>query len=191
MSNAIEIEAKVLIKEDDYKKLAKAFPAEKHYTQTNYYIDNDERILAKEGIALRVREKEGHFEITLKTPLSHGLLEKSENITAEQFNAFKREGVFPKVDAVRLLTMLDIDVPSLRILTALTTDRMDLEYENGLLSIDRNQYSGTVDYEVEFEYNNLADAERILSDFLGKYGIPVVFSKLTKVHRAMAALESL
>jgi uncharacterized protein YjbK len=68
---------------------------------------------------------------------------------------------------------------------------MDLEYENGLLSIDRNQYSGTVDYEVEFEYNNMADAERILSDFLGKYGIPVVFSKLTKVHRAMAALENL
>ena len=83
MSNAIEIEAKVLLKDEDYAKLAEAFKEEVRYSQTNYYIDNDKRLLAKEGIALRIREKDGHFELTLKTPLSQGLLEKNENITED------------------------------------------------------------------------------------------------------------
>src|SRR5574344_496771 len=122
MSNAIEIEAKVLLQKEDYEKLAHSFREEPRYTQTNYYIDSEDRILSKEGIALRIREKEGHYELTLKTPLSQGLLEKNENITEEMFKAYKEQNIFPKGDTARFLTMLDIDVKSLKILTSLTTD---------------------------------------------------------------------
>ena len=189
MSDAIEIEAKVLLNQEDYKKLVKQFKQFKRYSQTNYYIDNDKRILAKKGIALRIREREDHYEFTLKTPLSHGLLEKNEAITKAQFDAFLEKGEFPKVDAVRLLTMLDVDIKSLHVLTHLTTDRIDVDYEDGLLSIDRNSYSGKVDYEVEFEYNNMKGAETILKKLLDDNQIPVAFSKATKVHRALAALK--
>jgi uncharacterized protein YjbK len=51
MSNAIEIEAKVLLQKEDYEKLAHSFRSEPRYTQTNYYIDSEDRILSKEGIA--------------------------------------------------------------------------------------------------------------------------------------------
>lgn len=188
MSNAIEIEAKVLLKDEDYAKLAEAFKEEVRYSQTNYYIDNDKRLLAKEGIALRIREKDGHFELTLKTPLSQGLLEKNENITEDMFKAFRDQGVFPKGDTARFLMMLDIDLKTLKILTSLTTERIDVDYEGGLLSIDRNHYSGITDYEVEFEYNNMEGSEKILGDLLAKLSIPCFFSKATKTHRAMAAI---
>ena len=135
MSNAIEIEAKALVSQDDYRKLSKLFPSSPRYTQTNYYIDSDDRILNKEGIAL-----------------------------------------------------LDIDIESLKILTSLTTDRIDVEYEGGLLSIDRNTYSGKTDYEIEFEYNNLGGAENILSTLFHKNGIKAPFSKASKTRRAMEAL---
>ena len=55
MSNAIEIEAKILISQDDYRKLAKLFPECPRYIQTNYYIDSENRILNKEGIAFFIK----------------------------------------------------------------------------------------------------------------------------------------
>lgn len=190
MSNAIEIEAKALVSQDDYRKLAKLFPDSPRYTQTNHYIDSDERILFKEGIALRIREKNDQYELTLKTPLSQGLLEKNCVITKQQFDDFKEKGVFPKGDTSRFLTMLDIDIATLKILTSLTTDRIDVEYKGGLLSIDRNCYSGKTDYEVEFEYNNLGGAKKVLSDLFEENGIAYTFTKASKTRRAMEALEA-
>ncbi len=190
MSNAIEIEAKALVSQDDYRKLAKLFPDSPRYTQTNHYIDSDERILFKEGIALRIREKNDQYELTLKTPLSQGLLEKNCVITKQQFDDFKQKGIFPKGDTSRFLTMLDIDIATLKILTSLTTDRIDVEYKGGLLSIDRNCYSGKTDYEVEFEYNNLGGAKKVLSDLFEENGIAYTFTKASKTRRAMEALEA-
>ena len=190
MSNAIEIEAKALVSQDDYRKLAKLFPDSPRYTQTNHYIDSDDRILFKEGIALRIREKNGQYELTLKTPLSQGLLEKNCVITKQQFDDFKQKGIFPKGDTSRFLTMLDIDIATLKILTSLTTDRIDVEYKGGLLSIDRNCYSGKTDYEVEFEYNNLGGAKKVLSDLFKENGIAYTFTKASKTRRAMEALEA-
>ena len=190
MSNAIEIEAKALVSQDDYRKLAKLFPDSPRYTQTNHYIDSDTRILNKEGIALRIREKNDQYELTLKTPLSQGLLEKNCVITKQQFDDFKEKGIFPKGDTSRFLTMLDIDIATLKILTSLTTDRIDVEYKGGLLSIDRNCYSGKTDYEVEFEYNNLGGAKKVLSDLFEENGIAYTFTKASKTRRAMEALEA-
>ena len=188
MSNAIEIEAKALVRQGDYRKLVSLFPSCKRYVQTNYYVDDDSLDLAKEGIALRVREKNGVYEMTLKTPLSEGLLEKNCSLTPEDFAALQQEGAFPKRDIARFLTMLGFDVDKLRILTSLTTYRIDVSYEGGLLSIDQNEYSGELDYEVEFEYNNLEGAQKILRDLLEKNDIPCSFSALTKTRRAMKAI---
>ncbi len=188
MSNAIEIEAKVLVSEGDYRKLAKLFSSSPRHMQTNYYIDTEDLALAASGIALRIRETDGRYELTLKTPLSQGLLEKSTPIGMNEFCALRDFGEFPKNDLRRFLTMLDFDVDKLKILTSLSTDRIDVEYEGGLLSIDRNSYSGKVDFEVEFEYNNLAAAEKILAALLEKNGIPCSFSRISKTRRAMAAI---
>ena len=188
MSNAIEIEAKALVDANAYRTLVKRFADAPRYTQTNHYIDSESRALAAAGIALRIREKAGTYELTLKTPLSQGLLEKSVPITMNEFCALRDFGEFPKCDLQRFLTMLDFNVADLRILTSLSTERVDVEYEGGLLSIDRNSYSGKVDYEVEFEYNNLEGAKRILQKVFEESGIPCVFSKVSKTRRAMDAI---
>lgn len=188
MSNAIEIEAKVLVSQADYRKLTAKFKDHPRYMQTNYYVDTEDRKLAKEGFALRIRERQGQYELTLKAPLSQGLLEKNLVISINDFAAFRDFQEFPKGDIARFLTMLDFDVPSLKILTSLSTERIDVEYEGGLLSIDRNAYSGQTDYEVEFEFNNLAGAEAILERLLKENDIPVAFSTASKMTRAMAAI---
>ena len=189
MSNAIEIEAKALVKKSEYEKIVTLFKDYPSYQQTNYYIDDAKNLLRKEGIALRVREKGGLYEMTLKTPLSQGLLEKNCTWTKDKFKDFRDNGIFPDGDIKRFLTMLDIDVSSLRIKTSLTTERIDVPYEGGKLSIDENHYSGIVDYEIELEYNNEPEAERLLQELLEKNGITFVLNKKTKVSRALDAIH--
>lgn len=188
MSTAIEIEAKVLISKYDYQGLSEAFKDHKPFTQTNYYIDSDDDYLHKEGIVLRIREKNGSYTMTLKTPLSTGLLEKNEPVSPEEFAAMRDQHLFPKNDLARFLTMLGVDIASLKLVTSLTTERIDIEFHDGLLSLDKNEYSGNVDYEVEFEYNNIKDAETIVSNLLKEHNIPCHFSKVSKVSRAMKAI---
>ncbi|MGM9814170.1 MAG: CYTH domain-containing protein [Candidatus Enteromonas sp.] len=188
MSNAIEIEAKALVQAEDYKKLTKAFRGSPRYVQTNHYIDTEDRSLAKEGLAIRIREKGQSYELTLKTPLSEGLLEKNAPITYDQFVEFRDFGDFPKTDITRFLLQLDVDITKLKILTSLTTERVDVEYEGGLLSLDRNTYSGKTDYEIEFEYNSMNGAQKIMKDLFDQHEIPCHFSTASKVQRAMAAI---
>jgi uncharacterized protein YjbK len=187
MSNAIEIEAKALVKKEDYEKLVKRFAGAKSYEQTNYYIDNGEGLLRKEGVALRIREKEGLYEMTLKTPLSEGLLEKSCTWTKERFDGFMKKGIFPEGDIKRFLTMLDIDVSTLKVLTSLTTKRIDIDYEGGKLSLDENHYSGLVDYEIELEHNSMIDATKYLKELFDEEKIPFELNTKTKVSRALRA----
>ena len=186
MSNAIEIEAKALVKEGDYKKLVARFKGNRSYTQTNYYIDNDEGLLRKEGVALRIREKEGLYEMTLKTPLSEGLLEKNCAWSKERFDEFLKKGVFPEGDIKRFLTMLDINVNDLKILTSLTTKRIDVDYEGGKLSLDENHYSGLTDFEIELEHNSMVDATSNLEKLFQEEGIPFVLNNKTKISRALS-----
>ena len=187
MSNAIEIEAKALVSQDDYRKLCHAFPDAERFRQTNYYIDSDDRTLSKEGIALRIREKSGVYELTLKTPLSQGLLEKTNVISLNQFAMLRDFGEFPQADLKRFLLMLDIDVSTLKILGSMTTERIDIPYNGGLLSLDRNVYNGITDYEVEFEYNNMQGAESILMELLNQHGIKAELSGISKARRAINA----
>ena len=190
MSNAIEIEAKALVSKEDYIKLANAFKEYPSYVQTNYYIDDENSLLRKEGLGLRVREKGDLYEMTLKTPLSQGLLKKNCPWSKETFLAFKDNGIFPEGDIKRFLTMMDIDTNTLHIRTSLTTKRIDAPYKEGKLSIDENHYSNLVDYEVELEHNNERDAEDNLKELLESYGIPFELNKRTKVARALDAIEN-
>lgn len=191
MSNTIEIEAKAMVGKSDYEKLLLKYHEYGIYSQTNHYIDSPEGILSKERLALRIRrDKSGAYEMTLKVPLSHGLLEKNCSWSQDTFLAFKEHGAFPEGDIKKMLMMLDIDVNSLRILTSLTTDRIDVPYKEGKLSIDRNIYSGMTDYEVELEHNNEQDAEKFLQEFLEENGIAYTPNKKSKVARAIEAYKS-
>jgi uncharacterized protein YjbK len=76
MATNIEIEAKVLIEEEGFEKIKKLYEdyANSAYIQTNYYIDTPDFLLRKNGVGLRIRSFENKYVMTLKTPLSEGLL---------------------------------------------------------------------------------------------------------------------
>jgi uncharacterized protein YjbK len=193
MATNIEIEAKVLIEKDGFETIKKLYEdyANSAYIQTNYYIDTPDFLLRKNGVGLRIRCFENKYVMTLKTPLSEGLLEKTENITKEEYKAMRDKAIFPENKIKSFIIMLGFEIESLKILTSLTTERIDIAFETGMFSIDRNEYQGKIDYELEKESNNLKSGEDFLVDICTKAGIKFNINKTTKQARAFNRLEEL
>ena len=102
MEKNLEIEYKMLLEEDVFHQLMNDYQGHT-YSQTNYYLTSIE--LSALRYSLRVREKEGHYEMTLKTPAKQGRLEHNLDITKEDLESIQ-EGHMPDNEIIRLLKSL-------------------------------------------------------------------------------------
>lgn len=193
MSSNIEIEAKSLISEDEYERIIDKLNLGKYrkYKQTNYYIDTEDRFLKRNGIALRIREKDENFELTLKTPLSEGLLEKNENISWREFDNLKDKRIFPEGNIKKFLEILGVSIKDLKVLTSLTTERISMDYSIYHIDLDKNIYSNNiVDYELEVESSSMENAKEEITKILTSCDITnFTFNTISKQSRAMNALK--
>ena len=190
MSNNIEIEAKVILSRQDYKKVFDTLKTKitDTHTQTNFYIDSQDRVLKKNDIALRIREYNRTYVLTCKTPLSEGLLEKnqelSEKVALEMINLNR----FPSGGIQDFLELLDIDVSNLEVLASLTTRRNELSIDSSNISLDENTYGNKVDYEIEVEDSAMKLAEDRIEEILKPLGITYSLNKVSKQMRAIKAI---
>lgn len=189
-NNNIEIEAKVLLSEKDYEKLKKNFRYGKKIIQTNYYIDTPKRDLKLNNIALRIRHLNNEFTLTMKTPMSEGLLEKNETLDGSVALLMIDDNKFPKGDIHDFLELLDIDISKLKVLTKLITERIEIQYESGIVSLDKNTYNNIVDYELEVEDSSMSLAKHLTEEILNPLNIKFQFNTISKQSRAMSSLSS-
>lgn len=192
MATNIEIEAKVLINEDDYKRVLKFYKKEElqKVTQLNYYIDTDDLLLKQFGIGLRIRQKD-FYVLNMKAPLQEGLLEKKESITEKEFENFKNNGILPNGSIKNLLLMFGVDITKLKIQTTLKTERIVIENfnENEVFAIDKNYYNGLIDYELELEGTSLERAKNSLKEKCEELNIDFVENAKSKQVRAMETIK--
>ena len=87
MSTNLEIEAKVLLAEEDYQKINNLNLA-KPYIQINYYFDNKDHTFSK-IYGLRIRYKNDKYELTLKEKCGDGQLETNQPIDERQFLIYR------------------------------------------------------------------------------------------------------
>ena len=192
MATNIEIEAKVLINEDDYNRVLKFYKKEElqKVTQLNYYIDTDDLLLKQFGIGLRIRQKD-FFVLNMKAPLQEGLLEKKESISEKEFENFKNNGVFPNGSIKNLLLMFGVDITKLKIQTTLKTERIVIENfsDDEVFAIDKNYYNGLIDYELELEGTSLERAKNSLKEKCEELNIDFVENAKSKQVRAMETIK--
>lgn len=187
-NNSIEIEAKVLVSKQAYEKLlANLKFDEKIKIQKNYYLDSKDRILKKYQMIVRLREREGRIKLTMKAPLSEGLLEKNQMLNEQEFKSLLNSNIFPRGEIYDFLEMLNISPDSLVILADLTTERREMEYNDTRVNISKNTYGKKVDYEIECDSDSKVKSENTLKEILSKLDIECVFNTLSKEARAISS----
>ncbi len=179
MTKNIEIEFKTSISEEKYNELLQLFNLENNiFKQTNHYFDTDEFHLNHDQIVLRIRQKgEQHFKVTLKSQSDEGAYESHVILHKDQArkmidSGFKTKDFFEDVDHyVTFKASLD-------------NYRVSTPYEGGTLFLDRCEYCGVIDYEIEYEVSNYEEGLKIFNKFLNQHHIDPVPTK-RKSERAL------
>ncbi len=188
MSNTnIEIEAKMLLSKTDYDTLVKELHfSEEKIKQTNYYFDSKDQVLKKYGMILRIRNSSKQYVLTMKAPLSEGLLEKNQNLSEKEAEDLIDHNIFPNGDIANFLDMLQIDASSLIVLATLTTVRKHAEYNSTKLDISQNTYGSKVDYELECDSDSAIRSQETLKEICKTYKIRFSPNTISKEQRAIA-----
>ena len=202
----IEREYKGLISESDYLRVI-----EKHLPevgrQINYYFDTPDCELYKQGITLRVRDKNAgavataERELTVKTS---GVRTGNTSLRGEHTQKLKSDRpINGSMGFEELLfvcgaevctsiqnALIAIKINELKCFGSLVTERSKIGVGGNLfIELDKSEYLGCTDYEVEFEYNGERDLYG-LQNFIKQNGI-TVWPSIGKYSRFIRKLKGM
>ncbi|QSJ00479.1 MULTISPECIES: CYTH domain-containing protein [Bacillus] len=172
MAQEIEIELKQLLMKEEFEQLKQHFQLKNadFHTQTNYYFDTPQFNIKSQLAALRMREKNGQWVLTLKEPHEIGLLETHQTIAPpSQLDDFK----LPEGEVADRLDHLNIQKDQIVYFGSLETSRAEKMIHEGLIVLDHSRYLTVEDYELEFEVSDLEIGQAAFSALLRKFHIPV------------------
>ena len=164
MNKNIELEFKTVIPKPAYESILTEYNLNDNvFLQTNHYFDTPDLALSNQHIVLRIRQKgKRFFKVTLKSQHpedayeSHILLSKEQALTMLK-DGFQTKDFFPKVDYfVTFQTSID-------------NYRASMPYHHGIMFIDRCEYCGQVDYEIEYEVPQYEEGLKQFEMFLSKH----------------------
>ncbi|WP_404323695.1 CYTH domain-containing protein [Cytobacillus firmus] len=176
MSNKnIEIEFKNMITTDEFTALMNFLNlrSEDFSEQENHYFDTPDFLLKEKGSALRIRQKYGSFELTLKQPHPEGLLETNEDLSESEAAEMIQTGKIPREQIKKSIEELGIKTDNLRYFGTLTTKRAEKEYNKGLAVLDHSRYLNKEDFEIEFEVDDRKEGQMVFLNLLQQLNIPV------------------
>lgn len=175
MSQNIEIEFKNMLTKEEYERLLLEFSIDKQqiFTQENHYFDTPNFSLKKQESALRIREKQGSYEMTLKQPAKVGLLETNQTLNKEEASQAIQTGKLPAGIIQHRLEKNDIPFSCIEYFGSLVTKRVEITYKKGLLVLDYSSYLNQEDYEVEYEVDHYHEGHKTFQELLLNFQIPV------------------
>lgn len=174
MTKEIEIEAKNLVTKDEFVHLCSSFQLKKQdfHVQHNHYFDTAHFDLKEKQSALRIREKQHKFVLTLKQPHEVGKLETHQSIDKQTMDHTLATGIIPNGDVANQLRELGVTTNTFTLLGTLTTSRAEIDYKGGTLVFDESSYLSIVDYELEYEGEEEEKVETTFGALLKEFNIP-------------------
>lgn len=175
MTQELEIEYKNLLTKDEYDQIMSAFSIKEDHiiSQENHYFDTANFSLKSNHSALRIREKNGAYTLTLKQPATVGLLETHQKLSVEDAKAMLSGGKLVEGQIKQIISNLTINPDEIEYFGSLTTNRVEFEYQNGLLVLDTSFYLNQIDYEVEYEVTDEKEGKLVFIEFLKSFNIPI------------------
>lgn len=158
-----EIEFKTFINEEQYNALINEFGLDNNiFAQTNFYFDTEDLKLLNEQTVLRIRQKGTNYKLTKKTRALVGADEAHILLSKDKANEMLENGFNADI----------IGIPyDVKKIAELTTYRSSAPYKDGTIFFDKSVYYGHVDYEIEYEVDNVAEGKKIFIDFLNSHNI--------------------
>jgi uncharacterized protein YjbK len=175
LAEHIEIEYKNLLTEQEYQKLLQEFNISPTQIkkQVNYYFDTAAFFLKDAQSALRMRKKDENYELTLKSPAPIGLLETNQLIGSIEAQELLEQGKLPDGPVKSKLMSMEFPLDLIEYFGSLTTNRVEFDYEHGLLVLDYSTYLNKEDYEIEYEVTNPEIGKQIFIQLLKQMNIPI------------------
>ena len=163
-----------MLTKDEYQMLIDYFHIgdEQIISQENHYFDTPSFQLKENSSALRIRQKGGKFEMTLKQPYQDGLLETNQNLLQEEAALAIHTGKLPDGTIKELVSKMQIAFSEIEYFGSLVTKRAEIKYRDGLLVFDHSYYLNKEDFELEYEVENYHQGEQIFIELLEQHNIP-------------------
>lgn len=156
MRKGIELEYKMLLKSNQFRRIQQKYPFNYPIKQVNHYYDTSDKILNKKRYALRIRDVGNKRILTLKVPQKQGVMEYECEVDSYDFTVLELPS-----ELLEVLSFLD--VKDLKKFASLTTYRSIYETDDAIICLDENHYAKRHDYEIEYEVKRKHDS---LSAFL-------------------------
>lgn len=172
MSQEIEIEYKVLLTKEEYKRLLASLPFDTSvYEQTNHYFETSPLSLKDKGCALRIREKNNVYQLTLKEPHPDGLLETHNQLTKKEACSWFNNNIDKDKHPIKRLINKGINVDELMYYGTLKTERRQFKESGIIYVLDYSTYNGHVDWELEMEAPSKEIGRNAFHKLLKKFSI--------------------
>lgn len=197
MQKGTEVGFKSLITEAEYDRLINQFKGSKFDFQTNHYFDTPRFSLKGYSTSLRVRERD-NLEITLKRKKGYSINVNTFPLSQEQFEDMIETGAIPFPEIQNALSPLINGQRVFRFL-GLATKRMYLPYKNGILFIDKSDYtfyidgktySGYFDHEIEYIAQSYYQGKKEFVEIISELNIKYTKAD-KKIKRAYSILKRL
>ncbi|MFD1068193.1 CYTH domain-containing protein [Oceanobacillus locisalsi] len=173
MTQEVEIEFKNLLTIQEYNQLAEdLFSHAETIKQTNDYFETPAFDLKENGSALRIRQKNGTYTLTLKEPHPDGLLETHDKLTEKEYLSWTSGTPLEAPNVTAQLEKMSIHVSALNYLGSMVTFRQEIPYQDTLLVLDKSIYLDTEDAELELEATSKSHGEKVFNNLIENYQIP-------------------
>ena len=195
-----EYETRLMITEEQYFFIVTYYmniQPNKHFLQiTNHYYDTDELNLTKDQrMTLRVRIiNDVKSELTLKIKGEDGDEEVTDGLSPKEQELLLEQNIFPYGQVRNRLMLLPYPLNKYHRITSLFNRRLEIEFEDHILVVDKNTYEDEVDYNLEIESSvGIVHAKQLLKEYANKFDLTLSKEKyIGKARRAItAALKKL
>ena len=186
----MEYEARVMINEEQYINIRKHYLNSKYPKEEiineNFYFDTEDLKLTSSHKVLRMRKiNNSNYELTLKIKGENGDIEINHKFTDKEKDNLLENSIISYPQILDKLKESNIDPSSIRYITNLKTERLEVRLEYCLLVIDKNYYRNKVDFNLEVESSAKSLAKSQLEEIIKPFGLSIKKDYINKAKRAI------
>ena len=190
----LEFEARTIITKEEYEKLfsfySSEYPSHKITDQKNIYLDTKDQQIEKNGNVLRIRsykdKRPTKLTYKFKNPSNKCDEEVTQNIDTAIELKILQEGLFPEGPVKSALLASNIKFDKFHFFGEIRTHRFEIFEGKNTIVLDKNEYHGIIDYNLEIESDSMESAEILLKEICASFNIKIEKDPVTKSKRTIA-----